>query len=65
MAPIFGAVGLDWEGKQFEAGLHRKRADALVNLVKVIRDTEAERAEFKASQDNKAKVRAQLSGLGL
>lgn len=61
MAPVFGAVGMDWEEKDMEAGLHRKRAVALVNLVKVIRDTEGERAEFKASQASKAEARAQLS----
>lgn len=66
MAPIFGAVGLDFEEKDMEAGIHRRRAEALVNLVKVIKETEDERAEFAKGQANKAAVRAQLGGvLGL
>lgn len=63
MAPIFGAVGLDWEEKDMEAGIHRRRALAIVNLVKVIKETETERAEFAKGQDAKATARAQLGGI--
>lgn len=63
MAPIFGAVGLDFEEKDFEAGLHRRRAVALVNLIKTIKETEDERAEFAKGQASKAAARAQLGGI--
>lgn len=63
MAPIFGAVGADWEKKDLEAGIHRRRANAIVALVKVIKETEDERAEFAKGQAGKAEARASLEGI--
>lgn len=60
LAPVLTAVGVDYEEEHFEAALHRRRAVAVLDLVKVLRDTEAERAEFKLKQANKQKIAAQL-----
>lgn len=60
-APILGAFGMDYEEKEFEANLHRRRAEALFNLVDTLDQTEKERAEFVAKQQEKAKGRAMLS----
>lgn len=65
LAPIFGAVGGDYEEAHMEAELHRKRASAIVNLVRVLKETENERQDFKTKQANKKKVLAQLQGLGI
>lgn len=63
IAPILGAVGLDYEEKDLEAGIRRRRSIALVNLVKTIKETEQERAEFAKSKDAKLAARAQLGGI--
>lgn len=63
MAPIFSAVGMDWEEKDMEAQVHTLRAHALVNLVKIIKETEDLRAEFGESQESKAKAREQLGAI--
>lgn len=61
MAPIFGAHGMDWEVAEFETKLKAKRAEALMNLVQVLADTEKERLEFASKQGAKAKGRADLA----
>ena len=63
LAPVLGAVGEDYEEKHLEAEVRRKRSIAILNLAKVIRDTEKEREDFKLKQANKAKVRAELGGI--
>lgn len=63
MAPIFGAVGMDWEEKSMEAEIHRERAYALLNLVEVLATTEERRTEFRKYQQAKATARAQLGGI--
>lgn len=65
LAPIFGAVGGDYEEAHMEAEVKRKRATAIVNLVRVLKETEDERLDFKSKQANKQKVLAQLKGMGL
>lgn len=60
LAPVLGAVGADWEEKQLEADVRQARAKALLNFIKIIIDTEAQRKEFQTSQAAKAKARAQL-----
>lgn len=52
-APIIMAMGMDWEQKEFEAKLHSRRAHALHNLIKVLKETEDERIEFKNKQEKK------------
>lgn len=59
--PIITAFGGDYEAKHFEAELHRKRAKALLNLIKTLDETEKERAEFTEKQAAKAKGRAELA----
>ena len=61
MAPVLGAVGADWQQKDLEAGIHRRRANAIVNLVKVIKETEDERIKFAGSQAEKLEAREKLS----
>lgn len=63
LAPVLGAVGLDYEEKHIEAEVRRKRAVALLNFVKTIKDTEDDRTKFKATQTQKAEARMQLSHL--
>lgn len=63
LAPVLGAVGMDYEEQHMEAEVRRKRAVALVNLVQVIADTEQDRTKFKQSQAAKQEARAKLSGI--
>lgn len=42
-APIFGAVGLDYEQAVFNWELRERRSKAIVELLKVLRDTDNER----------------------
>ncbi len=46
-APVLGAMGLDHEAKHAEWNLRSRRAKALYELVKVLKETEDERAERK------------------
>ncbi len=46
-APILGAMGQDYEKVNFEWEVKAKRANASVNFLKVLRDTEKERQERK------------------
>lgn len=59
-APLLGAFGMDYEEKEFEAGLEGKRAKALLNLIEVLEETEKERLEFLEKQTRIAKGRDQL-----
>ena len=63
MAPILGAFGQDYEDVHFKRDLERKRANALFNLVKVLRDTEKEREEWTKKQERKRAGLAQLRGI--
>lgn len=62
-APLISAFGMDYEDAAFDAELHRKRADALLTLVKVLRDTETDRAKFEGSKKKKAEGAAQLRNI--
>lgn len=46
-APLLGAAGIDYEEKNAEWALRRKRAEALANLLKVLRDTENDRISMQ------------------
>lgn len=59
-APIIEAFGMDWEEKHFEAELQSKRAAALYNLVKVIKETEDDRIKHQADKVKSAAGRDQL-----
>lgn len=59
-APILGAFGMDYEEPEFEAGMRKKRAKALLDLIEALEETEKERLEFQAKQKAKAKGRDQL-----
>ncbi len=63
LAPVIGAVGGDWEESRLEADVRRKRARAILELAKVIRDTESDRVKLKAKQANMAKARSMLGGI--
>lgn len=54
-APIFGALGQDWEEQELETRIGLRRATALYNLVDVIDETEKERVEFAKSKAAKTK----------
>jgi hypothetical protein len=49
-APILGAFGIDYEQKEFEWALRRKRVEALINLIEVLENTEKERSERNVKQ---------------
>lgn len=61
MAPILGAQGMDYEEVEFETRLKAKRADALVNLIQVLEETEKERMVFADKQKARAQGRADIS----
>lgn len=65
LAPILGAVGADYEEAHVEAEVKRKRATAIVNLVRVLKDTENDRQEFKAKQANKQQAIAKFREMGI
>ena len=65
LAPVLGAVGADYSEAHMEAEVKRKRANAIVNLVRVLKETESDREDFKAKKANNQKVLAQLRGMGL
>lgn len=65
-APLLEAAGIDYEEKNAQWQLRRKRAEALANLVRVLRDTEAERKEMEgkaASKQNHRKEIARIFGI--
>lgn len=53
-APILTAAGLDYEEKEFEWRLRERRASALANLLKVLDETEKERAQHAIEREKKA-----------
>lgn len=63
LAPVMGAMGMDWEENQFEVNLRAKRAAALHNLIKVLDETEKERVEFDAKKVERAKGQAIISSI--
>jgi len=63
LAPVILASGGDYDEKRLEAGVRNKRALAIIELVRVIRDTEKERKDFNKSQANKTKLRNELGGI--
>ena len=60
LAPVIGAVGGDWEESRLEADVRRKRALAILELAKVIRDTEADREQLRSKQASMAHARSML-----
>jgi hypothetical protein len=44
-APLLGAFGVDFDKKEREWRIIRKRGEALVNLVKTLKETELERQQ--------------------
>ncbi len=61
MAPLLGAAGMDYEEKEAEWKMKSKRADALVNLIKVLRDTEEDRKKFQEEKMGRAQGRDVLN----
>jgi len=59
-APLLGAVGMDYEAEEFDADLHARRAKALLGLIKTLKQTEEDRAEFAKKQVSKMEAQAQL-----
>jgi len=64
-APIIGAMGKDWEESQFEADLQTKRSKAIVEMIRVLKETEDERAEFQKKQVAKREGVEQLRRMGI
>lgn len=60
MAPILEAFGQDYKVVHFQKEVERKRAKALYELIKILDDTEKERAEFANKQQAKKEGLAQL-----
>lgn len=65
LAPVLGAVGADYEEAHMEAEVKRKRANAILNLVKTLKDTESDREEFKSKQAGKQEMVAKFRAMGL
>lgn len=61
MAPILGAVGLDYEEAELEAGVHARRAAALINLIDTLQETESDRIDFKKKQASTTASREQIA----
>jgi hypothetical protein len=66
-APLIEALGDSYEEKHLEAEVRRKRAEALTKLVRVVKDTEDDRAKFakdkKARDENRAKLNGFFGGI--
>lgn len=60
-APILGATGLDYQEINFEWKLRRKRAEAILNLVKVLQETEIERKKIDQQKKLDAHHRAEIN----
>src|SRR3990167_11085817 len=63
MAPIFGAIGQDWEAVHFQKKLEEKRARALYELINVLDETEKERIEFSAKQERRKAGALQIANI--
>ena len=59
-AVILEALNINSEERQFEWNLREKRAKALLNLVRVLKQTEEDRLAYKLKQDKIANSRNQL-----
>lgn len=46
-APLLGAAGIDYEEAALSWRIKNKRAEAIINLLKTLRDTEQERKDFE------------------
>ncbi len=62
-APILEAVGINFEEKKAEWELRKKRAQALVNLVKVLQETEVKRLLDKQKSAEKELAKEKIQNL--
>ena len=62
-APLFGAVGMDYESANFEANLHERRAGAILNLLNVLEETENERNEEKEKSVRRKEAQDTIRGI--
>ena len=60
MAPIFGAMGEDYEQVQMENRLYADRASSILNLINTLERSEQTRQEYIVSKAAKDKGREQL-----
>lgn len=65
LAPLLTAAGADYEEAHMEAEVKRKRASAITNLVRVLKETENERSEFKKSQLSKQDLMDTFKKMGI
>lgn len=65
LAPVIGAVGGDWETAQLEADIRTKRSRAIVNLVRVLKETEADRVKHAEKMKSKQAGIEQLRRAGV
>lgn len=64
--PVMGAVGMDARETELETEVRAKRSAALLNLVKVIKETEEERVEFQRQHVDNVTARNNIArSLGL
>ena len=63
MAPIIGAMGGDYEVAVAKGNMEDKRLDALLNLIKVLHDTEKEYKKAKQDQQKKKEALGQLGNI--
>lgn len=61
MAPILMAHGMNWEKISMEKRVHAKRAEAVLALIRTLKETEDERIEFQRKHDAGQKGRDELS----
>ena len=61
MAPVIEAFGQDYETVRFKKKLEYRRAHALYELIRTLKETEEERAEFESKQEERMKGKAQLA----
>lgn len=60
-APILGAAGIDYEEKQMQWSIRARRAEAIANLLEVLRDTQKDMDEQKAKAGHSAAMRVQIN----
>lgn len=61
MAPVLEAFGHDYETVRFKKKLEYRRAKALYELIKTLKETEDERTEFEAGAAKRAEGKAQIA----
>ena len=59
-APILTSLGLDYEKIKIEWYIRERRSKALINLLKVIEETEKERTQYFKMEIEKQEARMQL-----